>query len=210
MKVCNKCQTERPKSEFSKQAREPDGLRRTCKVCIAVDTKAYYEKNKEIMLTKQKSYRSALKASNENYNKDRNIKYKDKIKTYKAEYYKKNKAKIIAHNNSNQLIRRKTDDLYRLACNIRTLIGGAIRNGGYSKNTKTTNILGCSFEEFKVHIESQFTEGMCWDNRDLWHLDHIYPVSRAENEDHLIDLNHYTNFQPLWAEDNIKKGNKIL
>jgi hypothetical protein len=50
---------------------------------------------------------------------------------------------------------------------------------------------------------------MSWSNRELWHLDHIYPVSKALNEEHLIQLNHYTNFQPLWAEDNIRKGNKI-
>jgi len=51
---------------------------------------------------------------------------------------------------------------------------------------------------------------MTWENQGLWHMDHIYPVSRATDEEHLIKLNHYTNFQPLWAEDNIKKSNKII
>jgi hypothetical protein len=50
---------------------------------------------------------------------------------------------------------------------------------------------------------------MDWNNQGQWHLDHIYPVSLATNETHLIKLNHYTNFQPLWAIDNIKKGNKL-
>ncbi len=50
---------------------------------------------------------------------------------------------------------------------------------------------------------------MNWNNHDLWHLDHIYPVSLAKDENHLIELNHYTNFQPLWAVDNIKKSNKL-
>jgi hypothetical protein len=51
---------------------------------------------------------------------------------------------------------------------------------------------------------------MTWDNHGEWHYDHIYPVSLAENETHLIELNHYTNFQPLWAIDNIQKGCKII
>ena len=51
---------------------------------------------------------------------------------------------------------------------------------------------------------------MNWENAGKWHLDHIYPVSLAKDEEELLKLNHYTNFQPLWAVDNIKKGNKII
>lgn len=80
---------------------------------------------------------------------------------------------------------------------------------GYSKTSKTYKILGCSYEEFKQYLESQFTNGMTWENAGEWHLDHIYPVSLATDEEHLIKLNHYTNFQPMWAEDNLKKGNRI-
>ena len=67
-----------------------------------------------------------------------------------------------------------------------------------------------SFEDFKIHLQNQFTKGMNWENAGEWHLDHIYPVSLANSEEELIQLNHYTNFQPLWALDNIKKGNKII
>ena len=51
---------------------------------------------------------------------------------------------------------------------------------------------------------------MNWDNLGEWHLDHIYPVSLSKDEEELIKLNHYTNFQPLWAIDNMIKGNKII
>jgi hypothetical protein len=71
-------------------------------------------------------------------------------------------------------------------------------------------MLGCSYEDFKLHIEAQFVSGMSWENRSEWHLDHIIPVSSAINEDDLIRLNHYTNFQPLWAVDNLKKSNKLI
>lgn len=103
--------------------------------------------------------------------------------------------------------RRNNDPLFRLGDNISRLIRKSIRIGGYTKKSKTYKILGCSYEDFKEHIESQFQEGMTWENIGRkWHLDHIIPVSSHNNEDELIKLNHYTNFQPLWGEDNMSKG----
>lgn len=79
----------------------------------------------------------------------------------------------------------------------------------YSKKSLTHEILGCSYSEFKTHIESQFIDGMSWDNRSEWHIDHKIPVSSAKTEEELIALNHYSNLQPLWALDNMKKGAKM-
>ena len=72
-------------------------------------------------------------------------------------------------------------------------------------------ILKCSDIVFIHHIESQFTEGMNWENHGLkgWHFDHIEPISRAKDYNDMLRLNHYTNFQPLWAKDNIRKSNKF-
>lgn len=106
--------------------------------------------------------------------------------------------------------RYKTDPLFKFSMSVRQLIGLSIRNKGYKKTSKTATILGCDFETFRIHIERQFTKGMNWENRSEWHLDHIYPVSLAKDEKHIIELNHYTNFQPLWAIDNMSKGNKIV
>jgi hypothetical protein len=136
---------------------------------------------------------------------EKKILAKEKAKEYRKEYAIINKD--YRKNYANK--RNSIDPLYRLTCNIRSLISYSTKRMGYKKTSKTYNILGCSFEDFKQHIESQFTDGMDWDNRSEWHLDHIYPVSLATDETHLIKLNHYTNFQPLWAIDNIKKGNKL-
>jgi len=92
---------------------------------------------------------------------------------------------------------------------ISNLIRMSIKKGGFSKKTKTYNIIGCSYEDFKQYIESQFKDGMFWGNHGKWHYDHIIPISSAITEEDVIKLNHYTNFQPLWALDNIKKSNKI-
>jgi hypothetical protein len=70
--------------------------------------------------------------------------------------------------------------------------------------------LGIDYDELKIYFESLFTEGMSWDNIGIWHIDHIIPLSTAKTEEDVIRLCHYTNLQPLWGEDNIKKGDKIL
>ena len=70
--------------------------------------------------------------------------------------------------------------------------------------------MGCSPLQLKEHLEKQFTNGMCWENRSKWHIDHIIPLSSAKTEDELYNLCHYTNLQPLWAVDNLKKSNRIL
>ena len=107
--------------------------------------------------------------------------------------------------------RINTDSLFKFKNKVRGLIYQSFKrkkNNDWNKKTKTENILGCKFEEFKIYIEKQFTNGMNWENQGKWHLDHIKPLKLAETEEDVIKLNHYTNFQPLWAEDNLKKGSK--
>ena len=105
------------------------------------------------------------------------------------------------------------DPLFKLSISIGNRIRESIHKMGYSKKSKTKIILGCDFEEFKNHIENLFQEGMSWENygKDIngWQLDHIMPISIAKSEEDVVKLNHYSNFQPLWAIDNIKKSNKI-
>ena len=73
-----------------------------------------------------------------------------------------------------------------------------------------SNVFGCSTDELVKHLEDQFKDGMTWDNygRYGWHIDHIKPLSKAEDMEDLIRRAHYTNLQPLWATDNLKKSNK--
>jgi hypothetical protein len=107
--------------------------------------------------------------------------------------------------------RKKIDNLYKLRVSIRTNISNTFKRGTnqFRKHAKTETILGCTIEEFIKYIESKFTDGMNLNNHGKWHLDHIHPISLAKSEEEIITLNHYTNFQPLWAEDNLKKSNKL-
>ena len=87
-----------------------------------------------------------------------------------------------------------------------------LKENNLNKKYKVINIIGCDLITLKEHIEKQFKDGMNWENYGLfgWHIDHIIPLSSAKTEEELYKLCHYTNLQPLWAEENMKKGNKIL
>jgi len=73
-------------------------------------------------------------------------------------------------------------------------------------------LLGCSLEEFIVKIESQFKPEMSWKNYGKWHLDHIRPIATFDLSDFEQQRQcfHHSNFQPLWAEENLRKRNKYL
>lgn len=158
----------------------------------------------------QKEYKIKNKEKIAELSKSYSEKNKEKIANYKRQHYLENKEKIEKYRNEWRNNKVKIDSLFKLTNNTRTLIKQSFRRNGYSKNSKTYQILGCSFEEFKNHLENKFTKGMNWNNIGEWHLDHIYPISFAKDEEEIIKLNHYTNFQPLWAIDNIKKSNKII
>ena len=87
---------------------------------------------------------------------------------------------------------------------------------GFKKfNTKRGEfhkIIGIDSQGFREYISSKFKEGMSWDNYgwDTWHLDHIIPLSTAKTIKELEELSHYTNLQPLWRDENLEKGDKIL
>jgi hypothetical protein len=192
-------------------------------------SKIKYNKNKEDILERNKEYRSKNKEDLSNKKKLYYESNKEEILIKRKEYYEiitsdedlrialRERQKINANNyriKNKELLsqkikdKKKNDPLFRLSDSIRTLIWISINKMGYKKNSKTSNILGCSFEEFKSYIEEQFNDNMSWENYGEWHLDHKTPVSWAETEEQIYELNKYTNFQPLCAKDNLTKGNK--
>jgi hypothetical protein len=100
--------------------------------------------------------------------------------------------------------------MYKLIHNVRTRINGFLTTKNITKNNKTFNIIGCNPQELKEYLEKQFVDGMTWENRCKWHIDHKIPLSSAKTEEEIYKLCHYTNLQPLWAKDNIKKSNQII
>lgn len=226
MKKCNRCDLKKELSEFHKNSRRKDGLDNKCKKCTSVINKERYIKNREILLSKSKK----RKRDNANPNSKRRIikrlkeqcldnqsvctnclSIKD-IKNFVKDQSRENK--LTAHCNSckNKYYsnKKKSDKLFRISSKIRVIISKQIKKNNLKKSQKTEDIIGCSFEEFKIYLESKFDENMSWKNYGEWHLDHIIPISYAKTEDEIYELNHYTNFQPLWAEDNLSKGNRFI
>jgi hypothetical protein len=190
-KHCNKCNTTKSIDQFSKDNSQKSGYRSNCKVCCSISKKLYNQREDIKQKQKQKSKLY--------YQENRDIiRKKSKI------YEQNNRDKI----NTRRKERRNTDPLYRLSENIRAMIRKTLLRN--KQTYATTDIIGCSFEEFKLHIEQQFIAGMTWENRSEWHLDHIIPISSAHTVDDIIRLNHYTNLRPLWAIDNLKKSNKLI
>ncbi len=97
---------------------------------------------------------------------------------------------------------------YKLSIFIRNSLNRSIKNKRINKNNKSFQYIGCSLEKLKYHIESQFLEGMTWDNHGDWHIDHISPLASAKTEEDIFKLNHYTNLQPLWEKENLQKSSK--
>lgn len=134
--------------------------------------------------------------------------------------YKENRKEIIEYScRYSKLNAKRRNRLWRervgstperaLAERIRCLIKESIKSRSCKKDTMTAEILGCSVNEFRRHIERQFTKGMSWSNFKDWHLDHIIPISSAKSKNDVIALNHFTNFRPMWASENISKSNKM-
>jgi len=212
IKNCNKCNTDKDVSNFYKKSGRGDrlaGYNHICKDCSRKTTREY---NKSECLNKKeysKNYREDNKEKLDNYIKKWREENTESIKINKNLYYKENKTKILEQVSLYQKERMKNDPLYKLSRGIRALILISFKNQFTKKSKKTKEILGCSFEEFKIYLEEQFDENMNWDNQgSYWHMDHKKPISLAMTEEEVYELNHYTNFQPLYWEDNLSKGNK--
>lgn len=196
IKLCKKCNIEKSFDNFRTITSNANKqyYRNTCldceKIIINRTSLAYYHKNKD-----------TLKDTRNNYDKIYRKNNKDSIRKRKNEYNKKT---------------RNENPLNKIHHNISSAILKSLKRNGYKKISRTHEILGCSFEEFKVRIESQWEPWMNWDNHGKyngeinfgWDLDHIIAISSANTEEDIIRLNHYTNFQPLCSKVNrdIKKN----
>lgn len=108
------------------------------------------------------------------------------------------------------IVKRKArDPQFKLQENIKSLVLAHLARRKWGKQTKTQQLLGCSYLELMLHLETQFQPGMSVENHGAWHIDHIKPLAHARTLEEFEALFHYTNLQPLWAVDNLKKGSKL-
>lgn len=175
---------------------------------LLIRNKEYRENNKEYLSNQKKEYyinnREIILEKRKEYRKNNKEKFKEKDKNYQIN----NREKVNKYNSKYRSERKKIDNLFKIKDSIRILIYTTFNTKGYKKKLKTEKILGCEFSFFKQYIELKFKDEMTWENYGTWHLDHIIPISYANTEKEIYELNHYTNFQPLWASENMIKGNR--
>lgn len=237
VKECTKCKEVKLFNQFPVHKSGRFGTCSRCDKCNAAAARKYYNENKEKCSKAGKKWALENKEKIKRYNKKYKEENREYYKEYHKEYYRKNKNTIDFNKwakdnpekyrdtrrkwelkNKEKISKYKKKHREKESLNpflkfkraTRNNITKSIKRGGYKKGSSSFNILGCPFDVFKQHIERQFQKGMTWDNYGDWHLDHIIPMASATTEEEVLKLNHYTNFQPLWAEDNLKKSDKII
>lgn len=185
-KKCNYCKEMKNLSEFNKDKKSSDGHDYTCRSCRIIKKRKWRAKNKH------------------------------HASEYDKKFYLENKESKRKSNLEARRRRRENNPLVRIKESYCSSLRRAFQSISEQKNAKSQEILGCTNEEFRGHLQSKFYnhpttgESMSFDNYGLygWHLDHIIPISTAKSEEDVKRLSHYSNLQPLWAEDNLKKSNK--
>jgi len=139
----------------------------------------------------------------------------DKARHNPEVYNQKNKEWRAAHVEESRVYKREymankraTDQLFKL----KELLRSRLRNAlvGKKKSDRAVNLVGCSLEDLKSHLESTFQEGMSWDNQGVWHVDHILPCVAFNLDDPMEQKAcfHFRNLQTLWKVDNSRKGGR--
>ena len=194
-KVCNECGLEKSLSEFYKRTDTPTGYRNNCKECKLKNNHTWLKENKEKVSSISKIWRKKNKET-----------IRERIKEWEIKNYRK----LRDRKNKRAKERRKEDPIFNLKNKVRCRLRKYLMILNITKKNKTFEIVGCTPEFLKEHLETQFINGMSWDNRSEWHIDHIIPLSSAKTEEELYKLCHYSNLQPLWAGDNLSKGTKVF
>ena len=221
MKKCTKCKKIKKETQFWKNKARKDGLNNWCKSCA----KIYEQANSNQIAKNKKKYREQnrekIKEQKQKWNEKNKVKiakqhrkhYEDHLEEYLARAKKRRKQKrsqISAYDRKYRKKRYHTDIKFKILLNLKSRTRSALK--GKNKSKPILKLLGCSIEFLKKHLEKEFKPGMTWDNhsRTGWHIDHIKPCDKfdltKESEQHKCF--HYTNLQPLWSEENLKKGSK--
>jgi hypothetical protein len=164
-----------------------------------------YESKKSDTLSRQREYRIKNADAIRERRKLYRAKNAEKIKLAKQKYGIENRDKI-----SKALAKRRAGNpIVRLANSMRRSIRRYL-DAGQKGEMSSFEIIGCSKDDLRKHLESKFKDGMTWENYGKhWHIDHIVPLISAKSPEEVKKLCHWTNLQPLTAFENISKGSKM-
>lgn len=198
IKHCNFCNKDLPIDNFNIDPHEKDGHRYQCKQCRSKRRKKLYSIGKPKLEAKFRGNKVCPKCNIEKTLSEFN---KNKCRVRGVTPY------CTDCNKKYLKFQRDTNLNYKISLNVRRRINALLSND--IKYSKALELLGCSTEELRIHLEKQFQQGMNWNNwnKEGWHIDHIIPCNRFD----LTKLEeqkkcfHYTNLRPLWAKDNLSR-----
>lgn len=207
MKTCNKCGLEKDLEYFPKRIDRKGGYGSICKFCLSKYLKIYRENN----LKERKEWQIKNHVKISQYGKDnvKRIQSYQKDKDYGIKYYYKNREKLKLKVKEYRRMKYKTDSDFRLKSNLRTRFYLAIKTK--NKYKSIIELIGCTIDYLKHHLEKQFTPEMNWNNYGpIWEIDHIIGCCNFNltNLDEQQKCFHYSNLQPLFKLDNRRKKKK--
>lgn len=208
-KKCTKCRINKALSEFPKNSRFQSGYNSRCKGCVNLYNKECRERNiDKYKLGAKERYWKNPELHREQKRKSAE-KRQDKKSEYDIQYRKLNRLKIQSYKRAWDEKNRHNVDI-KIKRNLRSRLNHCIK--GTQKTDSTFILLGCTFDEFKNHMQMQFNDGMSWGNYGQygWHIDHIIPcfkfdLTKAEEQ---VKCFHYKNLRPLWWRDNLTRRRK--
>jgi len=205
-KKCIVCNEVKKVTEFNTEYHSNRKKYYTRNQCIKCRKKYIKENyNKNINLNRKKSLEYYHKNRESRILYSRNYKEKNYFDILKRQKKYRQKEEVKEKRRIRENKRRKQDFYWKLKCNLKRRLRESLNRKKYSKNCRTFDIIGISYDGYLKYIESKFYNNMNWHNKDKWHIDHIIPLKAAKTEFEVIALNHYTNLQPLWAKDNLTK-----
>lgn len=205
MKKCSKCNIIKELVFFAKSIGHKFGVHSICKQC----TTQYRKENKDKINDTRRKYMKRNKDKWSEYYKNWRVENKEAMKIANKQYQIENKEHVREQRRLYERNKLDTNMEYLLVHRLRDRMRKAI-NRNY-KSGSAVRDLGCSIEFFKQYLKSKFQPGMTWDNRKDWHIDHIIPLNFFDltNREEFLKACHYTNLQPLWAQDNLSKSDRI-
>ena len=187
VKKCSKCEEEKNLSMFSPHKKGKFGKTSMCKQCDNIRSKTYRQKLNPDQIERMNERRRGA---------DMSLESLETRRARKRRYFQR---------------KYHSDPNYRLRKHMRERLRKALN--GLSKVKSSFDLLGCSMEEFKIHLESLWAEGMSWNNYNFngWHIDHVKPCAafNLSDPEQQKECFYYTNLQPLWAKDNLRKGKTL-
>ena len=221
MRSCSLCKINKLLSCFYKSNVGKNGIHSRCKECCRKIVKKYRrdnpEKHKESkkkwQVNNLEKYRDGEKRRSARWGKNNPDRAKEVSKDWHRkhpEYSYKMSTEQKKRKYEREKLREKTDIYTKISRALRKRLRIAIKRG--QKSGSAVRDLGCSIKQFIVYFESKFLKDMSWGNYGKWHIDHIIPLSSFDLTSPLDFKKacHYSNLQPLWAQDNLKKSSKIL